>query len=110
MQETQVSSLGLEDLLERKWHPIPVFLPGKSQGQRSLVGYSTWGHKRVQHNLATKQQALLVYLEGCPVPGVGNSYPPSVVEGERDHSTFYSKTQGLSLPFLLPVIFLLQMG
>ena len=25
--------------------PIPVFLPGKSQGQRSLVGYSTWGCK-----------------------------------------------------------------
>ena len=74
------------------------------------MGYSTRGHKRVQHNLATKQQALLVYLEGSPVPGVGNSYPPSVVEGERDHSTFYSKTQGLSLPFLLPGIFLLQMG
>ena len=24
----------------RKWLPIPVFLPGKSHGQRSLVGYS----------------------------------------------------------------------
>ena len=23
----------------------PVFLPGKSNGQRSLVGYSPWGHK-----------------------------------------------------------------
>ena len=23
----------------------PVFLPGKSHGQRSLVGYSPWGHK-----------------------------------------------------------------
>ena len=27
----------------RKWQPIPVFLPGKSQGQRNLVGYSPWG-------------------------------------------------------------------
>jgi len=26
----------------RKWPPIPVFLPGKSRGQRSLVGYSPW--------------------------------------------------------------------
>ena len=126
----------------RKWQPTPVFLPGESQGQGSLVGRRLWGrtesakatlwvkaqhegalpppcivrkdprvpHKRVPHNLATKQQALLVYLKGSPVPGVGNSYPPSVVEGERDHSTFYSKTQGLSLPFLLPGIFLLQMG
>ena len=24
----------------RKWQPIPVFLPGKSRGQRSLTGYS----------------------------------------------------------------------
>ena len=29
----------------RKWHPIPVLLPGKSHGQRSLVGYSSRGHK-----------------------------------------------------------------
>ena len=28
----------------RKWQPIPVFLPGKSHGQRSLAGYSPWGH------------------------------------------------------------------
>ena len=29
----------------RKWQPTPVFLPGESHGQRSLVGYSLWGHK-----------------------------------------------------------------
>ena len=27
----------------RQWHPTPVLLPGKSRGQRSLVGYSPWG-------------------------------------------------------------------
>ena len=27
----------------RKWQPTPAFLPGKSQGQRSLAGYSPWG-------------------------------------------------------------------
>ena len=27
----------------RKWQPTPVFLPGESQGQRSLVGCSPWG-------------------------------------------------------------------
>ena len=31
----------------RKWHPTPVFLPGKSHGQRSLVGYSPWGCKEL---------------------------------------------------------------
>ena len=29
----------------RAWQPIPVFLPGESHGQRSLVGGSPWGHK-----------------------------------------------------------------
>ena len=29
----------------RKWQPAPVFLPAKSQGQRSLMGYSPWGHR-----------------------------------------------------------------
>ena len=27
----------------RRWHPTPVFLPGKSHGWRSLVGWSPWG-------------------------------------------------------------------
>ena len=36
--------------------PTSVFLPGKFHGQRSLVGYSPWGHKKVRHNLVTKQQ------------------------------------------------------
>ena len=31
----------------RKWRPTPVFLPGKSHGQRSLEGYSAWGHKEL---------------------------------------------------------------
>ena len=29
----------------RKWEPTSVFLPGKSHGQRSLAGCSSWGHK-----------------------------------------------------------------
>ena len=41
--------------LEKEWQPIPVFLPGKSHGQRSLASYSPQGHKSVGHNLATKQ-------------------------------------------------------
>ena len=40
----------------RKWQPTPAFLLGKSHGHRSLVGYSPWGHKRVRHDLETKQQ------------------------------------------------------
>ena len=41
MQETQVRSLGREDPLgDGGWQPTPVFLPGESHGQMSLVGYS----------------------------------------------------------------------
>ena len=41
----------------RKWQPTPVFLPGKSHRQRSLVGYSLSGCKRIGHNLVTKQHS-----------------------------------------------------
>ena len=30
-----------------EWLPTPVLLPGKSHGQRSLEGYSTWGQKEL---------------------------------------------------------------
>ena len=35
-------SLSMSPRLERRWHPTPVLLPGKSHGQRSLVGCSPW--------------------------------------------------------------------
>ena len=34
--------LSLSKLWGRKWQPTPVFLPGKSHGQRNLEGYSSW--------------------------------------------------------------------
>ena len=34
-------------LWRRAWQPTPVFLPGESHGQRSLVGYGPWGHKEL---------------------------------------------------------------
>ena len=42
---------------EGNGNPTPISLPGKSHGQKSLEGYSSWGLKRVGCNLATKQQA-----------------------------------------------------
>ena len=57
VQETWVGSLGQEFHPDqewqefsipwrREWQPIPVFLPEKSHGQRSLVGYSPWCPKK----------------------------------------------------------------
>ena len=45
MQETYVQSLVWEDPLEEEMQPTPVFLPGELHGQRSHVGYSSWGSK-----------------------------------------------------------------
>ena len=56
MQETWVRSQGQEDPLEEGMATHSRILAWKSHGQRSLVGYSPRGHKRVGHDLATKQQ------------------------------------------------------
>ena len=46
--ETGVQSLGWKDPpWRRKWQPTPVFLPGKSHGWKSLVGYSPHGPKEL---------------------------------------------------------------
>ena len=42
---------GSEDHWGRIWQPTPVFLPGESHGQRSLVGYSPWGHTELEFRL-----------------------------------------------------------
>ena len=48
---------GLEGLSaasrRRKWQPTPVFLPGESQRQRSLVGYRLWGRTELDTTEAT---------------------------------------------------------
>ena len=45
----------------RTWQPIPVFSPGKSQGQRSLAGYSPWCYEEMD---MTEQ---LTLFRGTPV-------------------------------------------
>ena len=42
----------------RKWQPTPVFLPGESYGQKSLVGYSPWGHKETRRHTLSN----IIYL------------------------------------------------
>ena len=49
--------LGLERYTwTRRWQPTLGFLPGKFDGQKSLVGYSSWGHKELDITLAIEQQ------------------------------------------------------
>ena len=49
----------------RKWQSTPVFLPGKSNGQRSLAGYSPWGHKELdttEHTRAYTHTHTHIYI------------------------------------------------
>ena len=50
MQETCVPSLGWIDLLEKGMATHSSILLGEVHGERSLVGSSPWGPKRVVHN------------------------------------------------------------
>ena len=43
---------------KREWQPTPVFLPGESQGPRSLVGCRLWGRTESDTTEATQQQQL----------------------------------------------------
>jgi len=47
---------------ERSGNPLQYSCLGKSHRQRSLAGYSPWGHKRIRHDLATKQQDFSVNM------------------------------------------------
>ena len=65
MQEIQVQSLVGKIPWRRKWQLTPEFLPGKSHGQRSLVGYSPWGHKELntaKHTHTQSFQLIYYYL------------------------------------------------
>ena len=47
----------------RKWQPTPVFLPGESQGRRSLVGCRLWGHTESDTTDVTLQQQQCIYVD-----------------------------------------------
>ena len=53
VRETWVQSLGQEDPLEKEMAAHSILLPGESRGQRTLVGYSPWGHKELDMTEAT---------------------------------------------------------
>ena len=46
----------------KAWQTTPVFLPGESHGQKSLVGYSPWGLKELDITEATQHACTLLAL------------------------------------------------
>ena len=47
----------------RKWQPTPVLFPGKSHGQRSLVGYSPWGYKELGTTEQLSLSVDIIYID-----------------------------------------------
>ena len=95
---------GLGRSWRREWQPTPVLLPGESHGQRSLVGYSLWGHKQLDmterlslspvtiitnvHSnwLSTcpnRSSTMFHYLPGCGCPCQSHAFPASYFSGPR---------------------------
>ena len=61
----------------------PDFLPGKSHGQRSLLGYSPWGHKEWDTTDHTSILSMLLLLFSCPI--VSDSLRPHGLQHARSH-------------------------
>ena len=61
-------------LWRRKWQPTPVLLPGKSHGQRSVVGYSPRGRKESDTTEQHHFTSLWSLLESIPGPLEKNVY------------------------------------
>ena len=61
----------------RQWHPTPVLLPGKSHGQKSLVGCSPWGRlesdttERLHFHALEKEMATHSSVLAWRIPGMG---------------------------------------
>ena len=53
----------------RGWQSTPVFLPGESHGQRSLAGYSPWGHKELDKEWLSTAQYIPPFPPSSKVEG-----------------------------------------
>ena len=84
---------GLERVARRRqWHPTPVLLPGKSQGQRSLVGCSPWGRKESD----TTERLDFHFSFSCIGEGNGNPLQCSCLENPRDRGAWLAAVYGIA--------------
>ena len=60
----------------REWLPFPVFLPEEFHGQRSLVGYSSWGCKQSDMTeRLTLSLSLITHITNILYEGMGLKTP-----------------------------------
>ena len=76
----------------RQWQPTPVLLPGKSHGQRSLVGHSPSGHKESD----TTEQLHFHFSLSCIGEGNDNPLQCSCMENPRDGGDWWAAIYGVA--------------
>ena len=76
----------------RQWHPTPVLLPGKSYGQRSLVGFSPWG----RWESYTIEWLHFHFSLSCIGEGNGNPLQRSCLENPRDRGAWWAAVYGVA--------------
>ena len=76
----------------RQWQPTPVLLPGKSHGQRSLVGCSPWSHWESD----TTEQLHSHFSLSCIGEGNGNPPQCSCLENPRDGGASWADVYGVT--------------
>ena len=76
----------------RQWHPTPVLLPGKSHGQRSLVGCSPWGREESD----TTERLHFRFSLSCIGEGNGNPLQYSCLENPRYGGAWWAAVYGVA--------------
>jgi len=76
----------------RQWHPTPVLLPGKSHGQRSLVGCSPWGLEESD----TTERLHFHFSLSCIGEGNGDPLQCSCLENPKDGGTWWAAVYGVA--------------
>ena len=76
----------------RQWHPTPVLLPGKSNGQRTLVGCSPWG----RYESGMTERLHFHFSLSCIGEGNGTPLQCSCLENPRDGGVWWAAVYGVA--------------
>ena len=82
----------LTSLRRRQWHPTPVLLPGRSHGQRSLVGCSPWDREESD----TTERLHFHFSLSCIGEGNGKPLQCSCLENPRDGGALWAAFYGVA--------------
>ena len=93
MEEKTISlTNGAGKTRRRQWHPTPVLLPGKSHGQRSLVGCSPW----CCEDSDTTERLHFHFSLSCIGEGNGNQLHCSCLENPRNGGAWWTAVCGVA--------------